>query len=235
MLGLTSLLNYPDYPHPRIKEYLLPNGSLYEEHIWRDKPPGEEEQYTSVSFMLLEHLFNIISGESLEDYCRKNIFDPLNMNNTSFELSHFDRKQFAYPYVRLSVIKIPMPQFQLAHAPSNLRTTVEDLSHFLIAHMNGGSYNGVQILKESTVEEMHRIQYPNGHYGLGWMHVGKSEDGIQGHGGMWLGCDSVMLMHPSDDFGVIFFMNRAVYVNVPRMNFAYNKIRQALFLKAEDY
>lgn len=235
MMGFTSALSYSEYPYPRIKEYLLPNGSLYEERIWRDKPPGEEDQYTSVSFILLEHLFNIISGESLEEYCRKNIFDPLNMKNTSFQLSHFDRKQLAIPYVRLSVLKIPMPHFQLAHASSNLRTTVDDLSHFLIAHMNGGVYNGVQILKESTVEEMHRIQYPNGYYGLGWQHADESGDGIQGHGGLWLGCDSNMRMRPSDNIGVIFFMNGAVDVDIPRMNFAYNEIAQELFSKAEDY
>jgi len=77
MLGFTSILRYPEYPYPRIKEYISPNGSLYTECMWRDKPPGEESQYTSVSFMLLDHLFNRLSGELLEDYCRKDIFEPL--------------------------------------------------------------------------------------------------------------------------------------------------------------
>ncbi len=233
MNDLTSFLGYPEYPYPRIMEYILPNGSLYKESIWRDKPPGEETQYTSVSFMLLEHLFNQISGESLEEYCRENIFKPLNMTNTSFQRSHFNRKQLAIPYARLFLLNFPLPQFQLIHAPSSLRTTVEDLSHFLIAHMTGGVYNGARILNESTVEEMHRIQYPNSHYGLGWIYFDENEDGIQGHSGLWLGCDSNMLMRPSDNVGVIFFMNKGV-LSAHETSVFY-KIRQELFLKAEDF
>ena len=52
-----------------------------------------------------------------------------------------------------------------------LYTTVTDLSHFLIAHMNDGIYNGTRILKKETVELMHATQPGNQiGYGLAWMH-----------------------------------------------------------------
>jgi CubicO group peptidase (beta-lactamase class C family) len=229
MMGFTSILNYPEYPYPRIKEYIVPNGSLYKKSIWMDKPPGEVTQYTNVGFMLLEHLFNCISGQPLEEYCRYNIFNPLNMMNTSFQLSYFDQKQIAIPYARISLLKIPLPHFQLAHASSNLRTTCEDLSHFLIAHMNGGVYNGVRILNESTISLMHSVQYPNSHFGLGWDAIN------QGHGGSWLGCDSNMWIRNSNSTGLIFFMNKMVNTNIKSVFFAYKKITEELFLKANEF
>ena len=229
MMGFTSILNYPEYPYPRIKEYIVPNGSLYKKSIWMDKPPGEVTQYTNVGFMLLEHLFNCISGQSLEEYCRYNIFNPLNMMNTSFQLSYFDQKQIAIPYARLFLLKIPLPHFQLAHASSNLRTTCEDLSHFLIAHMNGGVYKGVRILNESTINLMHSVQYNNSHFGLGWDAIN------QGHGGSWLGCDSNMWIRNSNSTGLIFFMNKMVNTNIKSIFFAYKKITEELFLKANEF
>jgi CubicO group peptidase (beta-lactamase class C family) len=233
MMGFTSILGYPDYPYPRIKEYIVPNGSLYKKSIWMDKPPGGVALYSNIGFMLLENLFECISGQSLEEYCRENIFKPLNMMNTSFQLSHFDRKQIAIPYVRLSLIKFPLPHFQLAHASSNLRTTCEDLSHFLIAHMNGGVYNGVRILNESTVNIMHTIQYPNGNYGLGWIIL--EEDLMQGHGGVWLGCTASMWMRKSDNVGIISFANAMVNTNKKLEVFAYHHILDELFLKDNEF
>ena len=99
--------------------------------------------------------------------------------------------------------------------------------------MNGGVYKDKRILEESTIDEMHSIQYPNGHYGLGWMFFGDDEDGFQGHGGLWLGCDSNMLMRPSDNIGVIFFLNKAVLTSKDRS--IYFKIREELILKAEQF
>ena len=98
-----------------------------------------------------------------------------------------------------------------------LYSTVNDLSHFLIAHMNEGIYNGTQILKKDTIELMHEIQ--NGNqigYGLAWMHVSINGISLSGHGGDLFGIDTWMLYNQTQDFGVIYFANgNPVYSALP--------------------
>jgi len=87
-----------------------------------------------------------------------------------------------------------------------LYSTVSDLSHFLIAHMNDGIYNGTRILKKETVELMHATQPGNRiGYGLAWMH--ESIGGLSGHGGDLPGGDTWMLYNRTKDIGVIYFAN----------------------------
>ncbi|EMR75116.1 Beta-lactamase [Thermoplasmatales archaeon SCGC AB-540-F20] len=114
------------------------------------------------------------------------------MDNTSFYVDDLNPEQLSVPYMWLHRIYLPIPYYDYhCNTPSGgVNTNLEDLSHFLIAHMNGGIYNGMRILNESTIEEMHTVQYPHiepGEYGLGW-EIGEIYDGIvEGHGGSTLG------------------------------------------------
>ena len=102
-----------------------------------------------------------------------------------------------------------------------LYTTVSDLSHFFIAHMNGGVYNEVRILEEETVEEMHCIQptgnydpYTDFYFGLAWT-IGINPSGfnvnITGHGGGIHGVHTWMYYIPSENIGVVYFTNGDKY------------------------
>jgi CubicO group peptidase (beta-lactamase class C family) len=98
-----------------------------------------------------------------------------------------------------------------------LYSTVVDLSHFFIAHMNGGVWNGVRILEADTVAEMHRIQPPGsldentGHYyGLGWTVMPQPLNlavNLSGHGGGYWGVHTWMYYLVSENIGVIYFVN----------------------------
>jgi CubicO group peptidase (beta-lactamase class C family) len=223
---------FPNYPYPFIKERLLSNGSMYEPSVWLDMPPGTEYHYANNGFILLEYLIERLANQSFEEYCQKHIFEPLQMKNTSFHFSDFRKSQMAIPYIYLGGLYIRIPHYDPFAGMGGLRTSVEDLSHFLIAHMHGGMYKGICILNESNVKLMHKIQYNNSHYGLGWMFV---KEGFQGHGGALPGCDSNMFMNESKDIGVIFFMNKMVNVDKKSDRWAYKCISNELFAKTNEY
>ena len=97
-----------------------------------------------------------------------------------------------------------------------LYTTISDLSHFLIAHMNGGVFNDVRILEEETVEEMHRIQPPGNldggiqNYGLAWIIMNDPlifNVTISGFSGDIYGVSTWMVYIPSEKIGAIYFSN----------------------------
>jgi CubicO group peptidase (beta-lactamase class C family) len=97
-----------------------------------------------------------------------------------------------------------------------LYSTISDFSHFFIAHMNGGVWNGIRILEEKTVEEMHKIQPPGiadqgiQYYGLAWIIFDNPlffNLTISGHGGDVYGVSPMMMYVPSENIGVLYFAN----------------------------
>lgn len=223
------------YPYPWLEEYLTPDGILYIPHIWSNMPPGEEMQYANVGYGLLGYLVETISGMKFEKYCSKNIFEPLGMENTSFRLRNLDISRVAVPYSFRLGEYYPFIHYGIIVYPAGgLRTNVVDLSHFLIAHMNGGVYNGKRILSEESVEEMHRIQYQSNNYGfqygLGFQIWKRGDDVYIGHTGGLYGVTTKMVFRESDKIGIIFFTNKQI-INLREM-IAFSLIEQLLFWKA---
>lgn len=235
---LLKSLPIPEKPYPWLKELLVPGGSIYDPELWMDYPPGTEANYSNVGFIILGYLLELISNQSIEQYCYEHIFKPLNMMNTSFHYDDLDRGRLAIPYMWMAGFYIPLPHydFRLATSIGGLRTTVEDLSHFLIAHMNNGMYNGIRILKEETVELMHTVQYPNSdfhgiQFGLGWIIWPENGETHEGHIGGTLGGFAVMKMH--DDAGVIFLFNQCRGYSTTGERKAVYSIEKMLFQKAD--
>ena len=212
------------FPEPYLREFLVPGGSYYDPSVWSTKyRPGEYAMYANVGFDIISYLVEIISGDPFLEYCDNHIFSPLDMKNTGFNLSHFNIDQVAIPYQRFNgkYYRInelgfmfgentpPESYWRLRCYPAGgLYTTVKDLSHFLIAHMNDGIYNDTRILKKETVELMHAIQPGNRiRYGLAWMHESIGGFSVSGHGGDLQGVDTWMLYNQTGDIGVIYLAN----------------------------
>ena len=199
-------------PYPFLKELLIPGGNWYESDIWADFPPGENFSYSNWNFVILGYLVELLSGQPFEQYCKENIFIPLGMMNTSFTFEDLDASRLATPYICLAKFYIPIPQYDMPifNPAGGIRTNVQDLSHFLIAHMNNGEYNEVQILDKETVELIHTVQYPNnsGLYGLGWFKLSIAGESYDLHPGGTYGFSSFMISRNSDNVGVICFFNQ---------------------------
>jgi len=223
---------FDDYPEPWLEDYLTPNGSNFDPLIWSENyGPGKKSSYANINFNIVAYLVEIISGEPFYEYCENHIFEPLDMDKSSFRLTDFDSEEVAIPYFWNPYTKQHerSQNWVFIHYPAGgLFTTVLDLSHFLIAHMNGGEYNGTRILKENTVDEMHKIQPPGNknsfYFGLAWLSLSRSIwIGLQypfffilhfpkilysGHGGdISYGLHTRMNMKISEDYGIIYFVN----------------------------
>jgi CubicO group peptidase (beta-lactamase class C family) len=118
--------------------------------------------------------------------------------------------------------KQPQEDFNLPGA-GGLRSTASDLSHFLIAHMNGGIYNNVQILSNSSIELMHTTISDD--LGLGWitdiddfasnyywvneLPTSEYRTNLQGYGGGGPGMPlKHMVFDSTTEIGLIFFQNQ---------------------------
>jgi len=214
-----SYLPLSDDPTSFIKERLIPGEKHYKKEYWRETMPGEKFGYSNWGYILLAALLEQITGETFESYCQKNIFQPLNMKDTSFEIEKLDRKRLARPYYPLiGSLYIPMPNYDIrcAAACGGLRATALDLSNYLMAHMNNGTFNNYSMLNKSTIEIMHTIQNPefsekfyigSMQHGLGWIHLTYKESVWEGYNGGAIGYCCHMMFRQSDHIGIIMMIN----------------------------
>lgn len=148
----------------------LANLPLFEE-------PGTRWRY-GFSADVLARVVEVVSGQSLSEFTQARILQPLGMNNTRFA-PYLDVAEAATVYTQdrngdLIEAKLAHSATDWTPGGSGLVSTASDYLRFALMLWNGGEYQGVRILQQSTVDEMRRLHVPGGVLeeveidGLGW-------------------------------------------------------------------
>ena len=193
----------------------------WKQDAYRKHAPGAKECYSNAGYALLGYLVETIGRQSLEDYLQQNVYSVLKMNETSFYISKLNHERQACGYTYARNVKRELcpgdgdgnllPKGVSPKAGYNehalysyptladgmVRTSVNQLANFMIAMMNGGRFEGAQLLKEETVEEMLSGK------GLCWFRAGD----YWGHDGSDPGCETEMQFNPKTRVGFIIFAN----------------------------
>ena len=118
---------------------------------------------------VLGRVIEVVSGQSLANYLRKNIFDPLGMPDTWFYLPKEKRDRlvpvYAHDnndklYITNSVEMIPQVDYPKMDDNNHyaggggLSSTAMDYARFIQALLNGGQLDGKRILSHRTVDLM---------------------------------------------------------------------------------
>lgn len=133
--------------------------------------PGERWQY-GLSTDLLGCLIEVISGTNLQDFLTANIFEPLGMKDTYFNVPASKANRLASVYTEDSLHQIvkwshtfrgvdpdyPLMKKNYFSGGAGLSSTAYDYAVFLQMLLNGGVYNGHRILSPRTVEMMRSPQ-----------------------------------------------------------------------------
>src|SRR3989442_14837290 len=92
------------------------------------------------------------SGKPWAEFVRERILQPLGMTHTVFSISDMLKQpDVGVPFTErrdsFELYKIPYYEEQQGVAPAGaIISNIEDMSHWLIALMNNGQYNGKQVL-----------------------------------------------------------------------------------------
>lgn len=145
--------------------------------------PGEKFTY-GLNTDLLGCLVEVVSGKTLEDYFKANIFDPLGMKDSYFTVplekssrmpkvyTENDQKQIIPwdPTFRNLDPNYPVYPHTYFSGGAGLSMSTFDYAIFLQMLLNGGVYNGKQILGRRTIELMTSPQISMGvdDFGLGF-------------------------------------------------------------------
>jgi CubicO group peptidase (beta-lactamase class C family) len=191
-----------------INGYLVPGGKYYDEHEnYMQAKPGSTRQYSNVGYGLLGYLVEQVSGMPFNEYCRQYIQSPLGMRNSGWFIREIDRSKHITPYEFAEKENQPLDLYSFPNYPDGLlRTSVRELSYFLMAVMNGGKYGKGRILDRNTLKLMLQPQLKMDEgQGLCW-HKIKYLD-LWGHSGRDPGVATQVYFDPRSRTGVIVFQN----------------------------
>ena len=146
--------------------------------------PGAQYIYSDLGADVLGLLVEVVSGEPLDKFLERRVFEPLGMNETMYRPADSLRYRIAptevapprgYP-LRGEVQDENAYALGGVAGHAGLFSTAADLSVFAQMMLNGGEYNGVQIISKPTVELFTLRAF--GHRALGW----DTADGDYGSG-----------------------------------------------------
>lgn len=180
-------------------------------------PPGSAFEYSNANYNLLGLIIETASGETYADYVQKHIFVPLEMHHSYTSLAEAKkdglatghRFWFAIPFASRNT---PVPEGSL---PSGqIISCSEDISHYMIALLNGGYYGDIQILSEKGIAEMqHGIAEDNvmgismGKYGMGWFVDESGKTRLVWHSGTTPDFGAFIALLPDQKKGLILLFN----------------------------
>lgn len=133
--------------------------------------PGTVWNY-SVATDVLGFLIERVSGQTLAQFFRQRILDPLEMHDTHFHIAPAARPRLAECYVRRpqSLLGLPGPSFEgdLTAAPrffsggAGLLSTVNDYLRFCNVVLDQGRHGALRLLRPETLRLMTTNHLPGG-------------------------------------------------------------------------
>ena len=162
---------------------LKPDWSGYDTAIrlcCAEKPqakPGQQFTYSDTNFMLLGEIVRRVSGQRLEEFVQRALYEPLRMWDTGFNPSRDN-----LPRIAPTEVQDGQPLRGTVHDPrarrmggvaghAGLFTTARDLARYARFMLNQGELDGVRIFLAKTVRLMTSMQTPptlTVRRGLGW-------------------------------------------------------------------
>ena len=141
--------------------------------------PGEQWYYSAAPD-ILALILEKITGQSTETYLEENIFDPLSMNETGYNVRLEQQQRIMQVHFNLedgtlvnSHVQVPTTGNTVYGGTHGLFSSTEDFLKFCQMILNKGSFNDQRILKKETVELMTKnhvgeLVGPGRGFGLGF-------------------------------------------------------------------
>lgn len=139
--------------------------------------PGTDFRYSDINFFILAEVVHRVSGQRIEEFVQKMIYQPLKMKDTGF-LPHPSKYRRIAPTEPLNgnmlrgTVQDPTARYMGGVAGhSGVFSTIDDLARYCRMLLNEGELDGIRVLHSDTVRLMTSVQSPDTvveRRGLGW-------------------------------------------------------------------
>ena len=146
--------------------------------------PGEKFFYNNDMYTCLGFIVEAVSGQSFEQFLQEQMLSPLSMSRSvlakeAFENDPENNVMTGYLYDskngKAVAKESAMPMDGCLQAPGGLCASMNEMLNYAQCLLNGGEFNGEQVLQQASVEQLFtgQINTPYGEgeqpqYALGW-------------------------------------------------------------------
>jgi len=188
------------------------------------EPPRTTFLYNNMMYSGTGYAIELLSGKPWQTFVTERVLQPLGMTSTTFTIEDMLKlPEPGVPYTErrdnTELYRIPYYSDAIGVAPAGaINSNIVDISHWLIALMNAGVYNGRQVLPKSVIRQTlaPSIALPNtalevrgwgellnSYYGMGRWVASYRGHVLAFHGGDLPGFHSQISAMPYDSIGVI--------------------------------
>jgi CubicO group peptidase (beta-lactamase class C family) len=180
--------------------------------------------YNNILYASAGYAIELLSGKPWQTFVSQRLLQPLGMTCTTFTIAEMlETSEPAVPYSERrggsELVRVPYYTDDGGLAPAGgMSSSVVDMSHWVIALLNGGVYNGTQVIPRDVIRETltPSVALPNTDLETrGWTEmlgtaygIGRYTGSYRGHfiayhGGDIRGFHSQVSLMPADSIGVI--------------------------------
>ncbi|MCC5791284.1 MAG: serine hydrolase [Legionellaceae bacterium] len=179
--------------------------------------------YLNSLFVVGAKLNEKITNISWENLLQENIFNPLEMKESSVGLKKYlQNKNIAGLHLLLNNKITTIPYDNLltegiytSNGPAGgINSNVIDMSKWLIMQLNEGSFKNKQIISKENINIMHAPQTLTGKfldgwssYALGWSYADGLSEPLISHNGETAGAKAMILLAPKSKVGIVILTN----------------------------
>mgnify|MGYP001792751796 CR=1 FL=1 len=173
--------------------------------------PGKKYSYSNVGYEVLGQLIAELSGQTFEAFMTARLFEPLQMQETSYFPQDFDQSRIAQPHDGHPYQPTAGVPYNREFSPSgNLFTTVPDLGRWMSFMLQQGVLDDFAPLEQGSFELLVSEQVDTGEgefVGLSWYTMTSGSGEIIFHDGQDLGYRALLLLFPGPGIGVVALVN----------------------------
>ncbi|MBM75767.1 MAG: hypothetical protein CMK59_10230 [Proteobacteria bacterium] len=202
-----------------LEDYLTEQGSYYSsQNNFINEGVLQSRTYSNIGVALAAYVIEKAADIPFDSFCEDNIFEPLQMHDTSWHLEGLDLDLVAVPYRwRMGDWRAIEHYGYPDYPDGSLRTGAEQLARFLVMHSNGGHYRDTKIISEDSIAELNTAHYPSLDSGQGliWYEWTLNGQRIRGHNGGDSGVSTEIGVR-EDGTGFVILMNSSGEGNILR-------------------
>lgn len=187
-----------------------------------DRPVGSRYGYCSANYDILGLIVQTVSGQPYGTYIEQHIFAPLQMHDSFASEQGARRDGLAQGYRWIFGVPVPFDYYNASDLPAGyLISSAQDLTHYLVAQMNGGRFGSATVLSPAGIATMHApaVTITEGEgigssYGMGWINGPRAGVPAIWHEGDTVSFQALLLIEPQTHWGVILLVNTNTFIPV---------------------
>lgn len=185
-----------------------------------ESAPGDKHIYSNSNYLILGLIIDQISDQGYAGHIHRHIFEPLQMNNSYLSKTEGKAGGMAAGHVKWLGFPFATDVQYLDNslAAGFIISSVEDMSRYLLMHMNNGQFANQSIVSEGGATELQQpgtVKEGNSDYAMGLVNLSLDDLDLIGHDGSTQGFNAGMAFAPENQWGVVVLTNTSAQLELP--------------------